>query len=247
VSAELAAGMSNSMSQTVNQLYRRTQTVQLYRDAVFALCQGAMNGSIKVSDTTRVTMEESKHKEVTDAGEEIAPSEIKTLLQNFPIQYTLSNVKAIETAAPSLTEREKEKVETIATSLNEKLRDADYEERLRDSLKGAYVSLKEELPYFYETEKMRFLAELGKPVIVCNTEVTETLDEKKKPDASEGAEEVPEEVGKDKPKQRIKKVSCEAQYPENIDELISAYANFWNNGQERKDDEGEQNKANKKK
>ncbi|MEM5546405.1 hypothetical protein [Pseudoalteromonas fuliginea] len=51
--ADIAASLSKSISQNITQLYRRTQTVQLFRDSVFALCQNAVNGQLNIDKETK--------------------------------------------------------------------------------------------------------------------------------------------------------------------------------------------------
>lgn len=174
----LASSLSQSITQNISQLYRRSQTVQLYRDAVFSLCQSALNGSIVVDDATLAEVPVDVREKVTLELQSINDSEtFKPQLQSI-IDTGMVNLKsldAIKFRAEDLRNanksQEAEKLETIITDLDDNLRKAEFRRRLADGLKEAFDVLKTELPLFYETEKLRFIVELSKPVQVCNTEI----------------------------------------------------------------------------
>ena len=96
------------------------------------------------------------------------------------------------------------KLEDVANTLGESLRKAEFRRRLEDGLREAFDVLKTELPQFYETEKLRFIVELSKPVQVCKTDVKYADDGKT---ISE------------------KNVSCDVKIPKGIDESVKEYIN----------------------
>ena len=161
--AALAAEVSKSTSQRINQLYRRTQAVQLYRDAVFSLCQEKVNG------------------------------------------YVEANYIA-----------DKDKREAEKKALQE-----EYKQRLKQLLDKSVDLLSREIPTFYETEKLRFLSEIIKPVVVCDSEITQPIETESK--ENNGS------AGKTTSSVKIIKSGCKAVLPEDTSKLINAYAKIFEN------------------
>lgn len=218
----LAASLSQSISQDISQLYRRTQTVQLYRDAVFALCQSAINGTILVDSSTKAIVQ-------PDLKEKIA-AEIKALNQEDFYENELSDVvekglystktlDALSIRKSQLESQNKageaEAVATLVESLGDNLKRAEFRRRLEDGLREAFALLKVELPQFYETEKLRFMVELGKPIQVCN--IDRSYYENKEGEGGEDGEEAPLRL-------KSEKVTCEAVVPQGIEKVISEYS-----------------------
>lgn len=207
---KLGASLSQSVSQNISQLYRRTQTVQLYRDAVFALCQSSINGSIEIDRSTKAN--------ITDADKEVLLSKFKEFQDNTlkdQIRLIESkgqfNLKTIDTLDFQITKlddnkkSEKEKLIRLSKKLHAKLKKSEFRRQSIRGLKEAYSTLKMELPMFYKTEKLRFLSELGKPLQVCKTSYMPIKNEEKE--------------------QQVKEVTCHAELPSNIDKVIEAYVN----------------------
>ncbi len=219
---DLGASLSQSISQNISQLYRRTQTVQLYRDAVFALCQSAINGTVLIDASTKAIVQ-------PDLREKIA-TEIKALGQDDFYKLELSDLeekgfystKTLDALSIRRGQLESQKnvdqakkVEALVTSLGDNLKRAEFRRRLEDGLREAFDVLKEELPQFYETEKLRFIVELGKPVHVCNTD--RSYYENKEAEDGDEAEERPLRL-------KSEKVTCKAKVPQGIEKVISEYA-----------------------
>ena len=160
--ATLAAEISKSSSQRINQLYRRTQAVQLYRDAVFSLCQEKVNGFV---DANNIEDEEER-------------KAAKKQLQ------------------------------------------AEYKERLSSLLDKSINLLTTEIPLFYETEKLRFLTETVKPIIVCDGEIHEPVT----PEPTDEGTENSNSSESTKSGTKIIKTGCKAVIPSGVSELINAYA-----------------------
>jgi len=208
---QLGASLSQTISQNISQLYRRTQTVQLYRDAVFALCQSAINGTIIIDDATKASappdvreaiafqISSLENSDFYDA--EISEIKTKGL-------YSLKTLDALSIKANKLQEAKKpqeaEKLTDLTIALTNDLKRAEFRRRLADGLNEAFDVLKTELPMFYETEKLRFIVELGKPVQVCSSET------------------IIEEIENAPPKKTIKD-TCEAQMPSGIEKVIEEY------------------------
>lgn len=205
----LAANLSQSLTQNISQLYRRSQTVQLYRDAVFSLCQSAINGSILIDDATMASVPVDIREKIAMEIKTIDDTEAyKTQLQDISDtgHVNLKSLDAIRFRAEALRNQSKEdeakQFENVAATLKEGLRKAEFRRRLEDGLKEAFQVLKIELPYFYETEKLRFIVELGKPVQVCTTETTYADDGKTI---------------------ATKTVSCDTKVPQDIDKVVKEY------------------------
>lgn len=171
---KLAAEISNSTSQRINQLYRRTQTVQLYRDAVFSLCQEKVNSYMLGSN-----LNEEDRKEWNKAV----------------------NIK--------------------------------YQAKFDELLKKSYTLLEYEIPKFYNTEKLRFITEIIKPIVVCESEVekrpikenkkVESKDANKN-DSEESEIEGDKELDNKKESITILKSGCKAVLPNGAVDLIKAYS-----------------------
>ena len=207
----IAANLSQSITQNISQLYRRSQTVQLYRDAVFALCQSAINGSIVVDDATLASVPVDIREKVALQIKNIDDSEYyKPQLEEISTTglVNLQALNAIRFRVEDLRNENKnddaKKLEDVANTLGESLRKAEFRRRLEDGLREAFDVLKTELPQFYETEKLRFIVELSKPVQVCKTDVKYADDGKT---ISE------------------KNVSCDVKIPKGIDESVKEYIN----------------------
>lgn len=206
----LASSLSQSVTQNISQLYRRSQTVQLYRDAVFSLCQNALNGSIVVDDdATLASVPVEVREQIALELPSIDDSEtFKPQLQSI-IDTEMVNLKsldAIKFLAEDLRNEKKtdkaEYLDKIVADLDRNLTKAEFRRRLEDGLKEAFKVLEEELPLFYETEKLRFIVELSKPIQVCNTEIKY---------ADDGETPV------------SKVVECDTKTSENMDKIIKEY------------------------
>jgi len=211
---KLGASLSQSVSQNISQLYRRTQTVQLYRDAVFALCQSSVNGSIEIESDTKANID--------DANKEILLNKFKTApvtnvlkeqinLLEAKGQFDLQTIDTLNFQITKIDDRskpEKEKLSKLSNELYTKLKKSEFRRKLIGGLNEAYVTLKVEMPMFYKTEKLRFLSELGKPLQVCSTTYTPKKGEEQE--------------------QQIKEVTCHAELPSNIDKVIEAYVKALN-------------------
>lgn len=205
----LASSLSQSISQNISQLYRRTQTVQLYRDAVFSLCQSAINGSIVVDDTTLAPVPVDIREKIAVEIEAIDDTEIfKEQLQEIKETglVNLRSLDAIKFRAENLRNQNKNKeaenLEIVANTLGESLRKAEFRRRLEDGLREAFDVLKMELPLFYETEKLRFIVEIGKPTQVCTTETN---------------------YADDGTTIESKTVTCDTKVAQDIDKIINEY------------------------
>ncbi len=205
----LASSLSQSITQNISQLYRRSQTVQLYRDAVFSLCQSAINGSIVLDDATLASVPVEIRKKIALEIQTIDDSEFyKPQLQEISKTglVNLKSLDAIRFRAEDLRSQSKEEqaksLERVANTLGEGLRKAEFRRRLEDGLREAFDVLKDELPLFYETEKLRFIVELGRPVQVCTTE-TKYADD-----------------GKTIASQTV---ACDTKVPQDIDKTIKEY------------------------
>ncbi|WP_299665800.1 hypothetical protein [uncultured Psychromonas sp.] len=161
--ANLAAEVAKTSSQKISQLYRRTQSVQMYRDAVFSLCQEKVNS------------------------------------------YMLGN------------DLNSEEQKNWNDSLNQK-----YEGKFDSLLKSTFELLKYEIPKFYETERLRFIAEIVKPIIVCDSEI-----EKKPEILDDNTDNIIENNIDEKSNTKyVKSIKsgCKAVLPEGASKLIEAYS-----------------------
>nr|VFJ88992.1 MAG: hypothetical protein BECKH772A_GA0070896_1001227 [Candidatus Kentron sp. H]VFJ89742.1 MAG: hypothetical protein BECKH772B_GA0070898_1000631 [Candidatus Kentron sp. H]VFJ97221.1 MAG: hypothetical protein BECKH772C_GA0070978_1001127 [Candidatus Kentron sp. H] len=210
--AEIAGNMSRSVSQNISQLYRRTQTVQLYRDSVFALCQSAINGTMAIADGTRANIKPDtlqkirENEKISQWLEEKSKNDplVKGLLENEP--FSSDVLRKFDEIPFDFKKKEKSEVKAIKKKLAMGLKMAEFKRRLVDGLKEAFDRLEEELPMFYETEKLRFLTELGKPIQVCETETTSE-----------------QKAGDTEFVETKKVVTCKTKFPENFDQVIKEY------------------------
>lgn len=160
--AKLAAEVSKSSSQKISQLYRRTQAVQMYRDAVFSLCQEKVNSYMLGSNLDKDDRDKWN----------------KAINTKYEGKFDVLLIKSIEL-------------------------------------------LKYEIPKFYETERLRFVAEIVKPIVVCESETKkepEKLDKKDKntDNAENNAAEIKYITST--------KSGCKAVLPNGASELIKAYS-----------------------
>jgi len=226
----LGASLSKSVAQNVSQLFRRTQTVQLYRDAVFALCQSSINGSIEINSTTTASATEKESKTVVSEIKKLANfSDYKEQINNLTTIKTY-DIKAIEALnlrlkAESTLDVERKKIETLRDRLFTKIKKKEFNERLADGLNNAYATLKVELPQFYQTEKIRFLAEMSKPIQVCTT-TTHSPEKNNKKDTEnepESDSENEEESVNEKEHMGTTVKECHAELPKDFDKVIAEY------------------------
>ncbi|MEM5548671.1 hypothetical protein [Pseudoalteromonas fuliginea] len=94
---------------------------------------------------------------------------------------------------------------------------AEFSRQVGITLSESFILLEKELKPFYETEKIRFLVELAKPVQVCKTTTSYTptkADEEKKITKSEQ--------------------TCELKTVENMDEIIKAFITVYEKMKEKK-------------
>ena len=207
----LGASLSQSISQNISQLYRRTQTVQLYRDAVFALCQSAINGTIQVDSYTKSNIQPDLR--------EIIAAELKATKNDLYLQelndikikgmFGMQTLDALNIRKNTFESEGKledaDRIGELIKTLSVDLKQAEFKRRLEDGLREAFEVLKQELPQFYDTEKLRFIVELGKPVQVCKTELLfKSLDD--------GTTVKDKEI-----------VTCDSKVPEGIEKVISEY------------------------
>ena len=202
----LGASLSQSISQNISQLYRRTQTVQLYRDAVFSLCQSAINGSIEIAYSTKAGAPPDVKLTLVEALSSLEEDPIFSE-QVFELkEHGLYSKKTIEALAQKIntsnSDEERGRLLELQKILNAGLLRAEFRRRLGDSLMEAFEALKEEIPLFYDTEKLRFLAEIGKPIQVCNTEYS--------PKSANSQE-------------MVRTVTCRAEIPEGIGKVLNEY------------------------
>lgn len=206
----LGAELSQSITQNVNQLYRRTQTVQLFRDAVFSLCQTAINGSLKIEDRTLALIPSKDRKRILELLNnriEAAPDKRKGDIKKEISRIEADGMYSLDTVEVLHGLNGDEGVgEDLKNLLITRLEKEELKSRLHNTLESAFSSLKEELPYFYMAERFRFIAEIGKPVRVCQTEYGE----------SEEGETV------------IKSQKCRAEIPKNLEKVVASYAKALN-------------------
>lgn len=182
--ADIAANLSKSITQNITQLYRRTQTVQLFRDSVFAICQNAINGQLKISQETHSKLSGDEFTQVkNDIGalkngaSNYDDAKFDQFLMNgsydLNFYYDLSALSIDDESLKS----KKKNVETILIA---NLNKDEYARQVSILLSDSYASLREEFKYFYEAEKLRFITELAKPVQVCNNVPVRYEDDKGK-------------------------------------------------------------------
>lgn len=205
---KLAANISQTVSQSISQLYKRTQTVQLYRDAVFALCQGANNGSILISVNTKAPIEANISNSIknylgTNVDRAVAVDLEANLISLQTVNEIDKKIDALKSGTAQSEVDARSYLRSIKKNLQSNLQKAEFSGRLEDGLKKAFASLEKELPLFYQTEKIRFMVELGKPMQVCRTEYAQEKD-------PEG-------------RQLIKQQVCDVKIPENIEKVIKEY------------------------
>ncbi|NNG42759.1 hypothetical protein HJP15_07480 [Pseudoalteromonas sp. NEC-BIFX-2020_002] len=220
--ADIAASLSKSISQNITQLYRRTQTVQLFRDSVFALCQNALNGQLNIDKETKARISPELISKVNDnlkaINTELKGSTI-ALLEDDEVNLA-TYLEIAKIAFPEIKSGNSEllakKDETLQIIKNE-LNKAEFSRQVGITLSESFTLLEKELKPFYETEKIRFLVELAKPVQVCKTTTSYTptkADEEKKITKSEQ--------------------TCELKTVENMDEIIKAFITVYEKMQEKK-------------
>lgn len=204
----IAASLSNSVTQNISQLYRRTQTVQLFRDAVFSLCQSALNGSIVVDDSTLTEVPAEAIQKLSSLKTNINSDYFKSLITDV-VDTGRANTKslsAIDLLISDLRDDQKtadaDDLQELTKDLNKDLREAEFRARLDSGLQQAFAVLKTELPHFYETEKLRFIVEMSKPIEVCDTKTTWASDGKTPASTS---------------------VSCKVKTTDNMDKIVKEY------------------------
>ena len=172
--ADIAASLSKSISQNITQLYRRTQTVQLFRDSVFALCQNAVNGQLSIDKKTKARISpeliSQVNKNLKAINAKLDGSGI-ALLNNDEVNldtYLVIVNTVVPEGSKDLLENKQRALEIIYSELSK----AEFSRQVDITLSESFTLLKEELEPFYETEKIRFLVELAKPVQVCTTTTT---------------------------------------------------------------------------
>ena len=227
--ADIASSLSKSISQNITQLYRRTQTVQLFRDSVFALCQNAANGQLDINSETVAKLSAKEIEAISEKLTELengsvsyAKDKFETLLESGQFKKD-AFIDAIKITVPNgKTELENSK-DTIADILYGGLIKAEYSNKVSVLLDDSYALLEKELVDFYQTEKFRFLVDLAKPVQVCTTENEyETKDDETKDD----------ETKDDETKGKIKKSvqTCTLKQVENMDEIINEFMELLKKG-----------------
>lgn len=221
--AEISASLSKSIAQNIDQLYRRTQSVQLYRDAVFALCQNAINGSLTIDDDAQVkiTGEETeklaeflkKNTNLFNAGQY---SEEISLLRTDNI-ITPTTIDLIEQINSKGSKNNTDFAVEDTQSLKATLQKAQIERDSKNIFEKTAALLSREIKDFYAAEKLRFITELAKPVEVCGT--YKTIYSTKKEQKEDSAEEQ-----KGTPTQTIKS-NCTIEVPDNLEKIITPLVN----------------------
>lgn len=216
--ADIAASLSKSISQNITQLYRRTQTVQLFRDSVFALCQNAANGQLDINTETVAKLSAN---EISAINKELIKLEngvtnfdkdkFDTLLESGKFKKD-SFINAIKITVPNENTELENSKDTIASILYGGLIKAEYSNKVSILLDDSYDLLEKELENFYQTEKIRFLVELAKPVQVCTTknEYEKTDDDKEN-------------------KIKSSEQKCTLQKVDNMDKIIREFMGLYKN------------------
>ena len=223
--ADIAASLSKSISQNITQLYRRTQTVQLFRDSVFALCQNAVNGQLDISTDTVARLspkQMSKLREVIKEFEDKSVDIDKSLFNSLTGTGNFKRddlVAVAQIPVPAESNDLALAKEGMLNIMRQELINAEYSIQVSIMLENSFDTLRRELDHFYNTEKIRFLVELAKPVQVCTTknEYEKTNDGKEN-------------------KLKTSEQTCTLQKVDNMDHIIREFMGIYKN--EPKDNEG---------
>ncbi|MCK8124650.1 hypothetical protein MTF66_06545 [Pseudoalteromonas sp. 2CM39R] len=177
--ADIATSLSQSITQNITQLYRRSQTVQLFRDSVFSICQNAINGQLKISPETNSKLSGSEFEEVkkdiNDLKDKVINFEEEKFQKflgtgefNINDLYNFSSLSIDDNNDENETKELTRKKEDIKRIMRDNLYKDEYVRQVSTLLSQSYISLQGEFKYFYDTERLRFIAELAKPVQVCS-------------------------------------------------------------------------------
>lgn len=124
--AKLVAEISKSSSQQINQLYRRTQAVQMYRDAIFSLCQEKLNDymqALNKSESDSVFMELTKSIDIkyNEKSDMLLEKSLTLLEKEIPEFYQTEKFRFIsETIKPVIVcDNEREIVTNAENEVND--------------------------------------------------------------------------------------------------------------------------------
>lgn len=165
---EISSNIASAFSSTADKLFQRSQTVQLFRDSVFATCTTAANGTLAIPKKIEI--------EIDNALNKLA-SEAKLTLTKNTIDYeSFVQLKNKINAENISSNQESKKKNEFLKKIESKFLQKAYEKKIENLVQHAYATLITEFPHFYKTERLKAVVKLIEPRKNCKKDADSSVD-----------------------------------------------------------------------